>query len=749
MTRRHEQGRESATAVRSPERKPRAKRLITSASSVALSLSDAIVIKYGNIFFLAPPCGEVPMTAGHGFGLYYHDCRYLNGYELTIADVHPEPLAAKASEGARAVFQLTTPDIHPPGGGRIHRETLGIKWERVIDPDHSSMHETIEIQNFGPEALRFPVTLSFRSAFEDVFEIRGLRYEKKGEVLRRPKWVHGSLTFLYRGMDHVYRSLAIHCTPRPDETKAATARFEIELEPGESKRIRLCLILSESESPLKPAAEPPEACWDVSRVAALFKRSAEEWLIHETQVMTNSVLLNKIFRQSLLDLYMLRTSIANDRFFAAGVPWFVTLFGRDSLITALETLSYAPEIAEETLRLLARYQGREINEWRDEEPGKILHELRVGELARSREIPHTPYYGTVDATPLFLILLGRHAAWTGTLGLFKDLQPHVERALEWIDRYGDPSGVGYLTYRKNSERGLVNQGWKDSGDAIVTADSRLAEPPIALAEVQGYVYRAKRAVADLYERSGDRDRAARLRDQANDLQRRFNRDFWVEELGCYALALDGDLRPCAAVTSNAGQVLWSGIATPEQARRTIDRLMEPDMFNGWGVRTLSNRHPRYNPIGYHLGTVWPHDNALIAAGCRRYGRPEVTKRIFVGMLEAAMDLPHFRLPELFAGFDRFDYGAPVRYPVACHPQAWAAGAIPYLINTMLGMVPEAFDNRVRMLAPSLPDFITLMEIKRLRVGRGSLDLRVRRRKDGSYAVETLAVSGPLSVDRSG
>ncbi len=748
MTRRNPQRRDSGTAIQSPGRKPRAKRLITTAPSVTVSLADAIVIKYGNIFFLAPPCGEVPMTTGHGFGLYYHDCRYLNGYELKIADVHPEPLAARASEGARAVFQLTTPDIHPPDGPRIHRETVGIKWERVIDPDHSSMHETIEIQNFGAEALRFPVTLTFRSSFEDVFEIRGLHWDKKG-VLRRPKWVNGSLSFLYRGMDRLYRSLAIHCTPRPDETKAATARFDVELQPGESRQIRLCLVLSESDSAPERCAEPPEACWDVSRVAALFRRSSEEWLIHETQIASNNVLLNKIFRRSLLDLHMLRTSIANDRFFAAGVPWFVTLFGRDSLITALETISYAPEIAEETLRLLARYQGRETNEWRDEEPGKILHELRVGELARSREIPHTPYYGTVDATPLFLILLGRHAAWTGTLSLFKELQPHVERALEWIDRYGDPSGIGYLTYRKNSERGLVNQGWKDSGEAIVTANGRPAEPPIALAEVQGYVYRAKRAVADLYERAGIKDRAVQLREQANDLQRRFNYDFWCDDLGCYALALDGDLRPCAAVTSNAGQVLWSGIASADKARRTIDRLMEPDMFNGWGVRTLSNRHPRYNPIGYHLGTVWPHDNALIAAGCRRYDRPEATKRIFVGMLEAAMDLPHFRLPELFAGFDRFEYGAPVRYPVACHPQAWAAGAIPYLINTMLGLVPEAFDNRVRLLAPNLPDFITVMEIKRLRVGQGSIDVRIRRKKDGTLTVETLAVTGPLKVERAG
>jgi glycogen debranching enzyme len=502
--------------------------------------------------------------------------------------------------------------------------------------------------------------------------------------------------------------------------------------------------LAESDDPdhARPCS-PKERQLDAVK-EALDKR-ADEWLSREAAVDSNSLLLNRVVRRSLLDLHVLESSLNGDRFFAAGVPWFVTLFGRDSLITALQTLAYDPDIARDTLQLMAQYQGRRVDHWRDEQPGKMPHELRVGELARLHAIPHTPYYGTIDATPLFLILISRHATWTGDLALFNELRQNVEQALEWIDRYGDRDGDEYLEYDSTTKHGLINQGWKDSGDAIVTAEGRLAEPPISLVEVQGYVYMAKRAIADLYERAGESDRAADLRRQADTLRERFNRDFWLEEKQCFALALEVEDRPCAVVSSNPGQALWSGIVDEEKAGKVVDRLLAPDMYSGWGVRTLSNKELRFNPIGYHLGTVWPHDNALIAAGCRRYGRHEAAAKIFLGLLEAAMGFDHYRLPEVFAGFPREEYAVPVHYPVACHPQAWAAGSIPYMLETMLGLEPHAFDRRLDIANPDLPPFVTWLELRRLRVGQASVDLRFERDGAGKLIPHVMKVEGELKV----
>ena len=427
------------------------------------------------------------------------------------------------------------------------------------------------------------------------------------------------------------------------------------------------------------------------------------------------------------------------------MPWFVTLFGRDSIITALQTLAYDPEIAAQTLRLLAKYQSRQVDEWRDAQPGKILHELRTGEMARLGEIPHTPYYGTINATPLFLTLVGRHAAWTGDLTLFDELRDNIELALEWINKYGDLDGDGFIEYASASEKGLINQGWKDSGDAIVNADGSLGRPPIALVEAQGYAYQAKREIASLFRRAGDDGRAERLESEADELRRRFNQDFWLEDKGIYALALQACQEPVAVVSSNPGHALWSGIADEDKARRTMERLMADDVFNGWGMRTLSERERRYNPIGYHLGTVWPHDNSIIAAGFKRYGFDEAAMRVFTGIVQAAMHFGNYRLPELFAGFHQREFGVPARYPVACHPQAWAAGSVPYLVETALGLVPEAFEQRLRVVRPQLPDFVYWLEVRSLRVGSAHADLRFERAMNGAIAFRVMRIDGRLDV----
>jgi glycogen debranching enzyme len=440
---------------------------------------------------------------------------------------------------------------------------------------------------------------------------------------------------------------------------------------------------------------------------------------------------------------MLRSYAGRDEYFAAGVPWFVALFGRDSIITAIQTLAYNPKIAEDTIQLLAAYQGRKLDEWREEEPGKILHELRVGEMANLNETPHTPYYGTIDATPLFLILVGRHAAWTGDLALFNELRDNVEAALGWIDNYGDIDADGYVEYVGNAGKGLINQGWKDSTDAIINSDASLAAPPIALVEVQAYVYQAKMEIAGLYRRAGDHGRADRLEQEARRLREQFNRDYWVEE-GFFALALQDGNRRAAVMSSNAGHALWTGIAESDKARAVADRLMADDMFNGWGIRTLSSRELYYNPLGYHVGTVWPHDNSLVVAGLRRYGLDEQAMRVFIGLIEAAVYFDAHRLPELFGGFSRGDYRVPVNYPVACQPQAWAAGSVPYMFKSLLGLVPEAFDRRLRIARPVLPPFVNQVEIRRLRVGGSIVDLKFERTSD-SIAVKVLKSDGPLEV----
>ena len=728
-----------------PEEKHRRKQRVTNKDRSALvrSIADAVVIKDEDLFFLSERDGRVPLNATHGFGLYYHDCRFLNGYELHLADSRPSTLVATAPSGFKAELVVTNPDIRLSDGSLLQKEDLGIRWERVLDASRTALGDRITFRNYRPEPATLPVSLRFGAAFEDIFTVRGMPTGKRGR-LHPPAWKDGVLSFAYDGTDGLHRTLDIHFSPAAQRTEGTTAHFELTLQPQQSVAIQVTLQLAESPQAGKAgAADRPLP--DLGQVTASLERSAKEWLDRQTEVRAESILLGRVLERSLRDLRVLRSSLRGHTYFAAGVPWYVTLFGRDSLISSLQSLAYEPEVAEHTLRLLAAYQGQKVDEWRDEEPGKIMHELRVGELARTNEVPQTPYYGTIDATPLFLILLSRHAAWTGRLDLFHDLRGHVEAALGWMAKYGDPKGEGYLAYQVKSKKGLGNQGWKDSGDAIVNADGSLARPPVALAEVQGYAYLAKVGLAGLYRRAGDPGRADQLRREAEELRRRFNRDYWLEDEGVYALALQDGKEPAAVVSSNAGQVLWSGIADPDKARRTVERLMADDMFSGWGVRTLATGERRYNPLGYHLGTVWPHDNALIAAGCRRYGLDEPAGRIFGGILDAAMHFPHRRLPELFAGFARAEYQVPVHYPVACHPQAWAAGAVPYLLETALGLRPAAFERRLLIARPMLPPFTDWVEVRGLRVGRARADLRFERSASGRVAAHVLAVDGDLDV----
>ncbi|WP_353641021.1 glycogen debranching N-terminal domain-containing protein [Mesorhizobium sp. WSM2239] len=708
------------------------------------SIADAVTVKNLNLYYVVAPDGQMPLDGDHGFGLYFNDCRFLSGYEMTIGDISPMPLASTAERGYRALFELTNPDLHLEDGQLIPKEELGIRWERILDAEQTTAHEILTFRNLGQEVRDLPVTFRFRAGFEDVFNVRELLQEVPGN-LEPSGWRDGKLKFVYHGADQIRRTVTIQFSPEPDRMQQAAATLRIKVPPRDTGVIAVTINVRECAKVADPEQAPSQPLTTVTKLSERLRKEAEQWVEQNSRLHSDSLVLNSVVHRSLLDLGMLRSQLEEKRYFAAGVPWFVALFGRDSLIVSLQMLAFQPDIAAQTLRLLAGYQGQRIDHWRDEQPGKILHELRVGELARIGEIPHTPFYGTVDATPLFLLLLGRLAAWTGDLALFDELRNPVERALAWLAEYGDISGNGYVEYQSESEKGLINHGWKDSGDAIVQADGTPAMPPIALVEVQGYVFAAKHAIADLFERAGDSDRAKRLRSEAEALKTRFNRDFWCEDQGTFALALEAHGRQVAVVSSNPGQALWTGIADEDKAHRSVNRLMKDDMFSGWGVRTLSTVERRYNPVGYHLGTVWPHDNAFLAAGFRRHGEDAQAMRIFTATIEAAMHFRHHRLPEVMAGFRREDFQVPVHYPVACHPQAWAAGSVPFLISTCLGLEPDGFANRLRIVRPLLPDFVDRIRLSGLRVGRGTADLEFQRRGEGTN-VNVSAATGGLEVE---
>ncbi|HEU0242400.1 MAG TPA: glycogen debranching N-terminal domain-containing protein [Candidatus Limnocylindrales bacterium] len=716
-------------------------------ASTVRSISDAVVIKDGEPFFLCPPDGQIPMDGDHGYGLYQHDTRFLSGYELRIHDVAPDSLAATAAAGTTAILELTNPAIHLENDRTIGKAQLAVRWTRALDGTKAELRDRVEIRNHDSDDVTLSIRVDLAAGFQDIFEIRGLLVPSQGSE-HDPEWDGDSLRFAYDGRDGVVRSLTATFDPKPASRQKVGATFELGV-PG--RGVAGFTITFRMGEDVQPGAAPIERRFPTRTTQRRPKGGSSDeasatsnggtW---RTSVASSSLLLDAVLGRSFDDLDLLRGELDGLDYYAAGLPWFSTLFGRDSLIAAYQTLAFDQATAADTLRLLAGRQGTTVDAWRDEQPGKILHELRIGELARNDEIPQTPYYGSVDSTPLFLIVLAEHAAWTGNLDLFHELADNVDRALDWIDRYGDADGDGYIEYSSASKGGLANQGWKDSGDSMVDAHGRIAKPPILLAEVQGYMYLAWRRVADLFERDGQGDRATTLRDRAETLRTSFERDFWSDDLGAYAMALEQEHRPLAVMSSNAGQVLLSGIATTEHAKAVAARLLAEDMFNGWGIRTISSEAVAYNPIGYHLGTVWPHDNSLIAAGLRTYGLDGDVATILTSLVEAAADFEHNRLPECFAGIERSAFEIPVRYPVACHPQAWAAGSIPHLLTLTLGLLPEALDGRLRIVRPHLPAILRDVEVRNLAVAGAEVDLDFHR-ADGSTEVVVKDVRGRLDI----
>jgi glycogen debranching enzyme len=694
-----------------------------------VNLAESTVVKGPDAFCLATRDGSLPLEGDHPLGLYLEDCRHLRGHELRVGGRPLRLLVADDVVGTMAVFELTNPDLLLADGTPLPMQKLRARLERRIVP--GGMSETLTLHSFASEEVRAQVELAVDADFTTMLEIRGLVAPHEREVA----CAHDAdrLTFSAVGLDGKRRSTTVvwpEACARADGCLAAA----VTLAPGQQRSFVIAYELDNARMGAPAGTATPSGGAE----------QADAWLLERPHVSVDEELVQRVLRRSLLDLRALESELDGLTYYAAGLPWYATLFGRDALITSMQTLAFNPQVAERTLRLLAARLGTRIDDEHDEEPGKVLHELRRGEIAELGLTPLARYYGTVDATPLFLCLLAEHAHWTGSLAVFDELRPQVDQALRWIDAYGDLDGDGLIEYSCRSPAGLVNQGWKDSWDGIVDEDGVPLRAPIAVVEAQGYALRAKCCMAGLFELVGEPERAAELRAGAARLATLLER-FWLEDRGYYAMALDGDKRPSAALASNQGHLLWSLAVPTERAAAIRDALMGPRSHSGWGVRTLASSERAYNPIGYHTGTVWPHDNALLALGLRRYGFDADFLRIFDDLLDAATTFSAYRLPELFAGYARRRYEAPVPYPVACSPQAWAAGSLPAMLTASLGLIPDALNGTLRICRPSLPRDVSRLAVHELRVGDAVVDLVFQRVAPNTVALVDVDIEGRLDV----
>jgi glycogen debranching enzyme len=680
--------------------------------------SKTLAVKEGDTFLYSDLEGNLDHQGDYGLGLYAKDTRFLSHFRLTINGRDPVLLSSSSERGYMSHVDLTNPDLYDGDVLVVPQQTLNIRRIRAIS---GRLFERIRVKNYNPFPVTLDLQLGFGADFADIFEVRGMRREG-GPPPRAPVVRDSVLEFTYDGLDEVRRVTRVEFGAQPDRVQVdgivATAVFRMHLGSYQTKLIGLSI------DPIVEDGQPSSV--DFDHAVHELRRSYEEWERESTQVVTDNELYNQLLDRSLRDLRALYTHTDDGAVLAAGIPWYVTVFGRDSLIASHQLLMVSTQLAREALELLASKQGSRQDDWRDEQPGKILHEIRQGELARAGIVPHSPYYGSVDSTPWFVILYAQHFRWTGDVAFAEKLLPAAEAALEWIDTYGDADGDGFVEYLTRSSRGIRNQGWKDSHDSVVHADGRLADPPIALSEVQGYVFLAKDRMVDVYRALGRAGDAARLEIEALELKRRFNEAFWMEDERYFAEALDADKRQVRTITSNPGHALYSGIVDDDKAVPLAKRLLSPDMFSGWGIRTMSKAASAYNPMSYHNGSVWPHDNALIAAGLKRYGFARSTNRVATALFDAAVQADYLRLPELFCGFTRRTPNRPVSYPIACSPQAWAAGSPYLMLQAMLGISARAHQNLLTVNLPHLPTWLNTVEVRNLAVGDSRLSLVFRR-----------------------
>jgi glycogen debranching enzyme len=690
-------------------------------------------LKHDDTFVVLDSHGDMGASAGGPDGLFHCDTRFLSRLELLLNGLQPLLLGSNVrDDNTLLTVDLTNPDMYVDDHLSLPKDTLHIV--RTIFLWHDTAYQRLAIRNHGDRPVELRLAILFDSDFADLFEVRGTRRKHRG-LLGRHVAGPAAAVLSYRGLDAMLRQTLLSFDPPPDELTSAMASYRLDLAPKEARPLFFAVACG--------APEPP-APLPVLRAMGALQRHRRAVSQNTATVETSNDLFNEVLCRSMADLHMLMTHTPQGPYPYAGIPWYSTTFGRDGLITALQMLWIDPRVARGVLRRLAAYQAKVDDAASDAQPGKILHEMREGEMAALREVPFGLYYGSVDSTPLFVMLAGLYAERTGDDATVATLWPAIEAALAWIDGPGDCDGDGFVEYYRATEQGLANQGWKDSHDAIFHADGRLAEGPIALAEVQGYVYCAKLLAARCADRLGWTERALALRGEADLLAERFDAQFWCTDIETYALALDGKKDPCRVRTSNAGQVLFTGIAKPARATKVADGLLRPQFFSGWGIRTVADTEARYNPMSYHNGSIWPHDNALIALGLARYGLKHSVERLFEGLFDAATYMEMQRLPELFCGFRRSRGSGPTLYPVACAPQAWASATPFTLLEASLGLQFDPIGNEIRLHNPRLPAFLDQVVLRNLQLKHSSVDLKVRRHAN-DVSVEILQRNGEMQV----
>ncbi len=738
-------------------------------------MPDRLVLKENLVFMVSAEDGDVPADNKEGWGMYYKDTRYLSVLEIKVSGHIPVLLTSSGEFNFMGNIQSANPLMQIPASNSpegsselltLLPRTLSIRRNRFIE---DGMHERFGLFNYNSFPIDLTVIMRLGSDFRDMFDVRGYQRNRRGQI-KAPHWDGQKLVFAYLGLDNQERRTEVFFDLEPvdvvvydlqaptdkpvmeqrgllPDTSATTLSekvlpaiadviFNVHLEPYQPFALTYHIIpqgLGNDQSILP-------ATFDMG--ARRMRMAYESWFKECTNIKTDNEVFDKFLQRSIYDLRILTEELPTGLFPVAGIPWFAVPFGRDSLITALQTLIFDPQLAVGTLRFLALHQGRDINEWNEEEPGKILHELRAGEMAVLREMPHVPYYGSVDSTPLFVMLFVETMRWLNSPALYQELLPNVRAALDWIDRYADKDGDGFIEYHCHNLRGVRNQGWKDNATALQFRDGIIPEPPIAICEAQAYVYAAKSGLADIVEAQGEALWARRLREETDSLKKAFNRQFWMPEEQFFAQALDRDKRQIPTIGSNPGHCLWCGIVDEDKVEPVVRRMLAEDMSSGWGVRTVSTEEPSFNPMSYHNGSVWPHDNSIIAAGMKLYGYSEEANQVISQIFSSSQRFRYFRLPELFCGFqqDNRYYSSPAEYPVSCSPQAWTAGAAIFFLQTILGLQADAYHHKIS-LNPHLPGWLSEIHLEHMLFGDYKISFTVRRKLDHSQEYELEVFEG--------
>jgi len=684
---------------------------------------DNLTLIDGKTFSATSVSGDIYPPGSPDVGFFHDDTRFLSHLELRIDGHRTVVLSSTTEKTFASRIELTTGNITLRDSFDLPENTVHIRREQLLASE--ILFDRMSFENFNLTPVDFTVELLVDADFVDVFQVRGVARQQHGQFYK-PVVTKDSIAFYYRGLDGVMRETLLKLSPQPKEMRDGIIRWELNLQP--LKRVEIELSVTPYVEGRRSRAQVYEMDHHLRQRRTNFSR----WESSSTSFETDNDVLDALLKTAIGDFHALQIPDGEQHIIAAGIPWFATIFGRDSIIAAYQSLALNPQLATDTLRVLSRYQGKEYNDWRDEEPGKILHEYRHGEMTRDGEMPFGPYYGSVDATPLFLILLAETFNWTADEQLVEELLPNAYAALEWIDKYGDLDDDGFVEYQRRSSKGLINQGWKDSWDANMHRDGTVAKPPVALCEVQGYVYDAKYRMSSLLRTFGDMKTAEKLKRDAAELARRFDRAFWVPSRGFYAMALDAQKKPLEVISSNPGHLLFTRIINRERARLVANRLMRDDMFSGWGWRTMSQEERIFNPLSYHRGSVWPHDNSIIAYGMAINDMREGALRILTSLYQAATTFRDYRLPELFCGVQRREYDAPVHYPVSCSPQSWASGAMFLILASVLGIHPSAPRKELNIINPQLPEWLNQLRIRNLHIGNSRVGLDFSRRGDRTF-----------------